>query len=471
MEVSVDTCSICTENYTGKPVCCSKCQESSCILCFQKYLMNSTLTPTCMFCKTPVSNDFVANNTYIYWRQNRYREYREDLLFNCEKARLPEDQHNAQIYIKAKEECRRLENKHVALLYNTNITKKIYLDIVKRFGKPYDESEKNSSCVVPILTKACPSLTCNGFLNKDFICGLCSCAVCVDCHEIKTVAHTCLKETVLSVKAIKAEAKNCPSCATIISKIDGCDQMWCTQCHVTFSWRTGLKEVGMTHNPHFYEWLRTNNSGVIPRNPEDGCNDYPQSYDIFNSFDNDARQKTVSLTFTNAEKIVATASASASTASASSASASASSATASASTASAKAKAKAKARVAGALLVILTEYHRHIIHIDSIIKNLLITTPPDNYSLRIRFLTNELKADMFKVLIYERDRIHSRELNKYQIYDMVYMAAGDLFRNLIAKQSPFEIKISLQKLFAYGNECLRSVDDRYSCMCTKYSYY
>jgi hypothetical protein len=41
--------------------------------------------------------------------------------------------------------------------------------------------------------------------------------------------------------------------------------MWCPQCHTAFSWRTGQKETGVVHNPHFYEWQRKQNGGVAPR--------------------------------------------------------------------------------------------------------------------------------------------------------------------------------------------------------------
>ena len=39
----------------------------------------------------------------------------------------------------------------------------------------------------------------------------------------------------------------------------------CTVCHTAFSWTTGKKETGVIHNPHYYEWQRQQNNGVIAR--------------------------------------------------------------------------------------------------------------------------------------------------------------------------------------------------------------
>lgn len=50
--------------------------------------------------------------------------------------------------------------------------------------------------------------------------------------------------------------------------VKNCDQMWCTQCHTAFSWKTGKIEKNI-HNPHFYEWQRKNGGGTAPRNPGD----------------------------------------------------------------------------------------------------------------------------------------------------------------------------------------------------------
>ena len=89
------------------------------------------------------------------------------------------------------------------------------------------------------------------------------------CREIKNtnINHVCVEETIQTVSTLRRDTKPCPNCAIPITKIDGCDQMWCTECKTAFSWNTGRVEEGRIHNPHFYEWQRTH--GTIAPVPED----------------------------------------------------------------------------------------------------------------------------------------------------------------------------------------------------------
>jgi hypothetical protein len=105
--------------------------------------------------------------------------------------------------------------------------------------------------------------------------------VCPDCFEIighnKEIDHVCKEDNLKSAELIKKETKGCPKCGVRIFKISGCDQMWCTECKVAFSWNTGKIVVdGVIHNPHFYQYMQNNNTGgvgvgvgVAPRNPGD----------------------------------------------------------------------------------------------------------------------------------------------------------------------------------------------------------
>jgi hypothetical protein len=117
--------------------------------------------------------------------------------------------------------------------------------------------------------KKCGDPECRGFLSTRWKCGLCEKTTCTDCHEVKdkdNTPHVCDPNVVATIKLLKTDTRNCPGCQTSITKIDGCDQMWCTQCRTGFSWNTGKIELKL-HNPHYYEWRRQN--GGLEREPGD----------------------------------------------------------------------------------------------------------------------------------------------------------------------------------------------------------
>lgn len=109
----------------------------------------------------------------------------------------------------------------------------------------------------------CQVSECNGFLSTAYKCGLCSKFTCAQCYMPKEENHDCNPDNVASTKMIKEETRPCPKCSTRIYKIDGCDQMWCTDCKTAFSWKTGIIVNGNIHNPHYYEHLRNTQGHVL----------------------------------------------------------------------------------------------------------------------------------------------------------------------------------------------------------------
>ena len=120
--------------------------------------------------------------------------------------------------------------------------------------------------------RKCPDENCRGFLSTQWKCGLCEKWACPECHVIKgdtrDADHTCDPDTLATAQLLSKDTKPCPKCSTPIHKIEGCDQMWCTQCHTGFSWKRGTIE-NRVHNPHYYEWQRLNGGGRAPRNVGD----------------------------------------------------------------------------------------------------------------------------------------------------------------------------------------------------------
>ena len=127
----------------------------------------------------------------------------------------------------------------------------------------------------------CQHENCKGFLNENYICGLCNEKCCKKCFEMlgnedEIKNHKCNKEQVETAEFIKSTTKPCPKCGQRIYKVSGCDQMWCIECKCPFSWKSGEIVNGVIHNPHYFQYLRENSTnGEIPRQPGDNPNYNP----------------------------------------------------------------------------------------------------------------------------------------------------------------------------------------------------
>lgn len=141
------------------------------------------------------------------------------------------------------------------------------LETLRRTGQ-MDEASKRARAQ---FIRACPVESCRGFLSQQWKCGLCNVFTCSKCNVPKCNVpksnsnqadapsennHVCNPDDVATAELLAKDTKPCPQCGTGIFKIDGCDQMWCTECRTAFNWRTGNLETGHVHNPHYFEYQR-----------------------------------------------------------------------------------------------------------------------------------------------------------------------------------------------------------------------
>tara|TARA_B100001758_G_scaffold70483_1_gene59355 strand:- start:2012 stop:3937 length:1926 start_codon:yes stop_codon:yes gene_type:complete len=263
-------CNICCEKYTNhkrKKIQCGACDFECCRNCIEIYLLDQ-LQPSCMSCKKNWTDTFCAENLTSFMR-GKWKKHQKAMLFEVEKARFPETMPAVANVLKVKEwkkvnaeehnKIYELERKIRELKRSREIRERNIQRAMNGESIEKEEEEQNK------YQRACPNNDCNGFLSSQWKCGVCNVWVCKDCFEIKgdskDAEHTCDPNTLLTAQALKKETKPCPNCHCSIYKISGCDQMWCTQCHIAFSWRTGKKVRGHVHNPHYYQWI---NAGGQP---------------------------------------------------------------------------------------------------------------------------------------------------------------------------------------------------------------
>lgn len=203
-----------------------------------------------MNCKQEWGRKILLNYFGNEFVNGEYKTHRENYLYDLEKAMLPATQLAIETKAKARAE------KKVLMAEIGEINKQIEeLQNKKRDLRNKFDERKGEEPPAKYIRK-CPQDNCNGFLSTQWKCGLCETRVCSKCHEIKDDEHKCLEENIKSVSLLKSDTKPCPNCASLIYKIDGCDQMFCVECHVAFSWKTGKVVIGTIHNPHYYEWKR-----------------------------------------------------------------------------------------------------------------------------------------------------------------------------------------------------------------------
>ena len=262
----IPTCQICAESFnksTRLPLECSYCQFECCRTCCETYVLSES-DVKCMNCSKIWTRKMIRNAFTLVFINGALKEHKERILFDKERALMPATQPIIEGKILAKKIEKEIKEvkKQITQLQREELelTQKKLAALNRKTGERVEFIRK------------CPGEECRGFLSTQWKCGVCEKWTCPDCHIIKgytrDAEHECKPDDVATAKLLATDTKPCPKCSTPIFKIDGCDQMWCTQCHTAFSWRTGRLETNI-HNPHYNEWMRRNNGGQLPRNPLD----------------------------------------------------------------------------------------------------------------------------------------------------------------------------------------------------------
>ncbi len=271
------SCNICCDSYNKSArskVTCPYCDFEVCRTCCETYILSETV-PKCMqpSCAKEWSRKFLRENFTNVFLTSKYKEHLENTLFDQEKALLPATQPIIEEKIR-KRNIKKQIMEMDELIHDLERQKRLLENSLLYPGTDTGAGASSAKSKEEKLhfVRQCPAAGCRGFLSSQWKCGICELWTCPDCHELKGATrdceHKCDPNSVETAKMLAKDSKPCPKCQSLIFKISGCDQMWCTQCHTAFSWKTGKLEKNI-HNPHYYEWQRKNGGGAAPRNPGD----------------------------------------------------------------------------------------------------------------------------------------------------------------------------------------------------------
>jgi hypothetical protein len=405
-----------------------------------------------MNCRKGWTRETLVDNFTQKFVSRTYKERRENLLFEREKSLMP----STQPYVEIEKEIRSLnpriaemkekiaiENAKYQKIATQNlavlavehdltsefrasilrrelameqlkVTQVMNIDLshlawiqeslVNHLDGGYVEQEKRQ------FVRACPFADCKGFLSTAWKCGMCENWTCPECHEVKgpnkDSEHTCNPDNVATAQLLAKDSRNCPQCAAMIFKINGCDQMYCTQCHTAFSWRTGRIEKGTIHNPHYYEYARMR--GTLARNPGDiPCGGFPDYYATRGFLRNLSQNGVEYATITNAH------------------------------------------RAWGHMEWIAHRYE-------------VVNQQNENRDLRIKLMIGDIPEDEFKKKIQQREKARQRKTDIRQVIEMLRAVLLDLFQDFVHTKNTETLYLSLRELQTHYNETLDKVSKRYS---------
>ena len=444
------SCDVCCESYNRSNhslVICPFCPFSACTSCHERYLCETTEDAHCMNCRKGWTRETLVNNFTFKFVSRTYKTRREDLLFEREKSLMPETQPYVEIekeirelrkQIIAKkaemersiEKYNRLANRPLAVVAaENNIHLEFHASIIRH--KEASEQQKVTSGLLIEAThleyhesrlmgrlhggnleserrqfvRACPVSDCKGFLSTVWKCGLCDNWACPECHEVKgkekDAEHTCDPNNLATAKLLAKDSRNCPKCAASIFKIDGCDQMWCTQCHTAFSWRSGRIETHVIHNPHYYEYMR--NHGGMPRAAGDvPCGGFPDLRIVVSHLSReDFRYRFI----TNAHMIWG--------------------------------------------------------HLQWMLPRYAVNVREDNRDLRIKLMIGDISEDVFKQKIQQREKARHRKTDIRQVIEMIRAVLVDLFQDFVRTKDVDVLNHSLVELREHYNTTLDTISRNY----------
>lgn len=317
---SKNECDVCY-NTELRFIKCLKCDYMACIKCYQRYAIDNINLPSCMKCKYTWSYTEVLT-IFPRKFVTEFNKIREEVLFNLNMSLLPVYANkylerykiftellsirvlSTRVYNNLNKET----NLNIYEVYHTNdVIEKIRINFMKlgyiydgpitsynfstslklmrtyclsnrdyfggnkKFSEYYWEimahlrETSSSKFKIPDieqienkipLNKKCKK--CNGYLNFSGECTSCGTAFCTECEEICNSEHTCDPDTIKTIKLLRKDSVECPNCEVYIYKIEGCNQMWCTNCNVPFDWKTRkILDIKNFHNPHYIDYIRS----------------------------------------------------------------------------------------------------------------------------------------------------------------------------------------------------------------------
>jgi hypothetical protein len=413
------SCPICINKLTKcRTITCPFCDFSSCQSCAETYITSSADDSNCMSCKNRWDREILLQLFPKVFVQKRYKSHRENVLFERELSLMPATQPLVERELVKREIQKKIQQ---AYTHRNNLKHELYRvqNMIYNLNRQLYTADAQVDPEKKIFLHRCADSQCRGFLSQAWKCNVCSLYTCSECNVLKGERrddddHVCDDNDKATFKMLKNDSKKCPGCAEFIYKVDGCDQMWCTNCHTAFSWRTGLKVNGTIHNPHYYAYKR--NEGTATREIGDiPCGGLPTYQELAWVIRQQRDTNRIGHDF-------------------------------------------------------LTRIHRYTTHMQyEELPRYNVDTQDQNSDLRISYTLKEITDDQFKTKIQQREKATQKKREIAMIMNMFINVASEIFRGIIITKKTEVAEEELKRLVEYYNTAINTVSLRYNCVVPYFS--
>jgi len=427
-------------------VACSYCEFDACRTCCETYILFESI-PKCLNnkCGKEWSRKILREKLSQTFVNKKFKKHMEDILYEQEKALMPATQPIIE------EMNRKKHIREELLKYDEAIEKLVDEKRVLERTIYNPELDKSKSMSKSCFMRSCAFQGCRGFLSSQWKCGICEKWTCPDCHEFKGTnrddpTHKCEPDNIKTAKLLSKDTKPCPKCQTKIYKIDGCDQMWCTQCHTAFSWKTGAISTSI-HNPHYFEWRRTHGN-QLPR----AVGDVICGREITHQFPNILSELIKNKSHTNLFTFME----------------------------------RPKNYYGNGLLTVFKpnaihffDLMRQVLHIRDVeMPRFRVDHFEKNQELRVKYLCNEISEEELKNQVQRNDKKNRKNIEitnvlllmETSMTDIVFRVLDDLDKSEPNKNKFDEIIKEVDELIKYCNNLFKDVSFTYNCVCYTLDY-